>query len=339
MALNCSDNPLQHFFRSSKRVPECKSPPLDPARDSIYPSATFIIALPVHVARARKAEAFLEGLGFPHVQVWPAVNGTLAFKVSEYKFSEQRDPKTGKITRAPVSWFDSERKVTTHPKANDGYLGLGERGYRETMRNIFTHAASLQDLRTILVLDYDVVFHCSFMRRFTELMTCPRCARPVAASNDYGGALMLGATLWHPKSTRTSTARYFGGWDSADEDMEQRAREYPKSQMLCFNYAPCIVGSFAVIYHRRTFQHVLNFLALPLKLPFDHVFHHLLVRDIPVRVASPFLCAADVSHESSVDPGHSTNVALRLSRHRWDPKAFCQTNSTQLFFQAGSGAP
>jgi hypothetical protein len=144
---------------------------------------------------------------------------------------------------------------------------------------------------------------------------------------------MLGATLWHAQNSRMSPSLYFGGWNSALEDMAQRSHEYPESEMLCFNFAPCVVGSFAVIFHRRTYQHVLNFLSVPIKLPFDHLFQHLLDRDIPVRVAFPFLAVADVGHASSVDPGHSTDVQLRLSRHRWNPSEFCKLNSTERFYK------
>ncbi len=267
--------------------------------------------------------------------MWPGVNGTEAFSIDDYEFTSVTDSKTGAKKLVASSWFDADRQVRTYPYRNDGFVTRGERGYRASMLNVFLHALDDESINSIFIMDYDVVFHCEFEKKLAELLRCPRCGNHVVDDSKSGGVLMLGATIWldEPEDPLDETLDIpFGGWPTVDQDLQHRRQQEGK-EVLCYNVQPCVLGSFAVIYHRHTFAYVIDFLTQPLQRPFDHIYPFLASKDIIVRYAFPYLAAADVSHSSSVDPSRSSDVFLRLQRHRWDPEAFCHSGTPTKFYQ------
>lgn len=334
----CALSPQLHYFRTGKLVPECKPEEyIRESDESLLPDASYILTLPPQVHRALTVKHFLEQLEFQNVQIWRGVNGSAHFSGEDYTVETIIDPETQEVKRIKT-WFDGERKVFTH-NADDGYLSMGERGYRESMKGVINDAIE-KGYASIFVMDYDVVFHCQFKEKMLALMRCPRCGNHVRPMAKQGGVLLLGATSWHDNAATMNPRDNFGGWTSVVEDLKiEQTTSASKEKPLCFNMVPCVHGSFAVIYHRNSFQHLLSFLRRPVKEAFDHVYMYLLSRDIIVRSAFPFLAAADIGHASSVDTGRSTNVKQRLKIHHWNATELCKTgSSTELFFEdAGAG--
>jgi hypothetical protein len=338
IAEECSPNPLYHFLQTSLEVPECKPEELTLAvdDDDLLPDASYILSLPAQTEHAKVNQKYLQSQGFRNVKVWPGVNGSDAYSLTDYSFKLTRTGAGGAVKMVASSWFDAKRQTTTHPFKNDGFVTRGERGYRASMLSVFLDAVSRDDINSIMVMDYDVVFHCQFKQRLIELLRCPRCGHHVSRGTSNGGLLLLGATVWldEPDDPLDDTLDVpFGGWPSIDQDLQARRQEYPESSIKCFNVQLCTLGSFAVIYHRHSFQFVIDFLTQPLQKPFDHIYPFLVSKDIIVRAAHPYLTAADVSHASSVDSSRSNDVFLRLQRHRWDPEAFCHPGTQQRFYQ------
>ena len=339
IADECALNPVHHLLHTSLPVPECRPEEvaLPPNDDELLPDASYLLSLPPQVEHARVTKQFLERQGFPNVKVWPGVNGSSLYNIEDYSFKLMWDSKTGGQKMVASAWYDAARKVLTHPYKNDGFVTRGERGYRASMLSIFLDAMARDDVNTILIMDYDVVFHCDFKRKLVDLLRCPRCGHHVAKAAKHGGVLMLGATIWldDPDEPLDDSLEVpFGGWPSVEHDMAERRLEDAAQPLKCFNVQLCTLGSFAVIYHRHAFPFVIDFLTQPLQKPFDHIYPFLTSSDLIVRAAYPFLTAADVSHASSVDASRSKDVFLRLQRHRWDAESFCQPGTDEKFFKA-----
>jgi hypothetical protein len=274
---------------------------------------------PEQIRRSHELKDFLEAEGFRHVHVFAGVNGSKVFDQSRYTFKEVGQP--GSTVKMADTWYDTGRGKLTHRGGNDGFITLGERGYRESMRGII-ETAILNRRSRIMVLEYDVVLHCQFKRELIKMLLNRRCGAHVVAPDEAsggGGVLLLGASIY----ARGSPAV---GWQAADDQLS-------RSNGLCFNVMPCMYGSFASIYHRDSYRHILDTLNDPLQRPYDHMYMPLARRGVPVRVAYPFLVVADVLHASSTDNGRQHHdIQERLNANRWNASTFCKTGTNELFY-------
>ena len=312
------------MIRNGKSVNECPPssapyPPMD--NDGLLPEATYILAMmePEQMRRSYELKKFLEAEGFRHVRVYAAINGSRVFDPSRYTFKEVGQP--GSSAKIADTWYDTGRATMTHRGGNDGFLTLGERGCRESMRGII-ETASLNRQESIMVLEYDVVLHCQFKKELIKMLLNRRCGAHVVApdaASGGGGVLMLGASIY-------SRGDEAAGWGSADAQLA-------RSHGLCFNVMPCMYGAFANIYHRDSYRHILDILNDPFQRPFDHIYMPLARRSVPVRVAYPFLAVADVLHASSTDNGRlHHDIRERLNANRWNASTFCKMGTDQLFY-------
>jgi hypothetical protein len=318
----CSTNPTFHLLRNGKSLPECL-PSDDRERDDdndVLPDATLILAMldPEQIARARKLRDFLVSEGFRNVQVFPGLNGSHVFERSRYEYKTVAEG--GATIQVAERWFDEKRGVWATRRKNEGFVTVGERGYRESLRSIIDHAIMNQHA-SVMVLEYDVVLHCQFTSMLVTLLRDRRCGQHVVSPAEHGGGvLVLGASIY---AAGTATA----GWKAIDDQLQSQ----PSSR--CFNMVPCGYGSFATVYHRDSFAPIIRFLNDPHQRPFDHVYMPLVMSDVIVRVAHPFLAAADVMHASKVDNGRlHQDLAERMRINRWNASSFCETGTRDLFF-------
>jgi hypothetical protein len=276
-----------------------------------YPRHAFVLNLPSKIEAFRARNRFLNTFGI-NLQRWPAVNGSASFNASDYSsfFDEN-----GKEV---FTWFDRSRKVMTHRGANDGYLTMGERGYLESMKRLFTHALSKKEIQTLMVLDEDVIFDCNLKARLLDVLSSGRCGGPVALDSKDGGVLILGASIWVDQ-----VAGRLGGWSLTNVDIAEASQQFGQSPR-CFNAHSKVFGSYAVIYHRSTFANIIEWIKRTRK-PFDHIYPHLYSKKHVVRVAYPFVAIQDVGHESTVDTRGNlqSNITHRARLHHWQLHRYC----------------
>ena len=125
--------------------------------------------------------------------------------------------------------------------------------------------------------------------------------------------MQLGATVWSD-----------GSWREVDSDLRAAEKSADKLPM-CFNSYSRVSGSFAVIFHRNTFQEVIDWLDHGPVQPFDWVFGWLAVKGYTTRVAYPFVVIPDITIESDVDNNRGDlqhNMKARAETHRWHLEEF-----------------
>jgi hypothetical protein len=285
------------------------------------PTHAFVLSLPSKLPAFHARKEFLRTFGIT-LERWPAVNGSAVFNASEY--STMVNPKTNQPVR---TWFDPVRKVLTHEGANDGFLTLGERGYLASMRKLMEHALARPEVLTMLVIDEDAVFDCHLTERLKSVLSQPRCGGPVSHHATQGGILLLGTAIWVESYGSRGPLK---GWALTNADISNAHKQFGETPK-CFNAHWKTYGSFAVLYHRSTFQPILDWLKTA-QAPFDHMYPSLSTRGVPVRVAYPFVAIQDVAHESSVDNRgeHQSNMKTRAKIHHWQLDRYCHPDFTSM---------
>ena len=205
------------------------------------------------------------------------------------------------------------------------------------MAKLLKQLLSQENISSVLVVDDDVMLSCTFARELKDLLKEPRCGGHVSLDADHGGVLMLGASIWL-NGTYPQRGPWLSGWNIVDEDMrrseEQQARVVPGGP-TCFNVPSKVMGSFAVIYHRNVFEHIINWLETSSR-PFDHVFEALADAGFIVRAAYPSIAVQDLRHESSVDPRRKSQEDFtgRAKLHRWQLDRICHARSNRVVMPA-----
>lgn len=319
----CVVNPAVHYDLTGEIKPEC-----DPAGEFSYksfPLMAFILSLDPDSKAVTTRQHFLESKGVTAVP-FEGVDGNKKWG-HEYNYVYDTKSKTS------VMYHTSPRtgKVTFRNESN--FLTAGERGYRMSMLNLFTHLMSVNFIGSIIVLDDDVYFRCDLIDRMTTLLSNPRCGGHVYSNVATGGVLLLGSTIWS-NGTFPKRGNYVAGWRLTDADLEWAKQRDNTSQPLCFNAHRKSVGSFAVIYHFSVFPEIVKWLnnhQTQLK-PYDHIFSDISKAGHVVRVAYPPIAIPEVRHKSMVDPHRKkqNNMTLRLKLHRWGKMAsYCDPITTR----------
>ena len=301
--------------------PECAAPPSavthDPQR--AWPTHAFIISLPSKLQAFHDRATFLDTFGIK-LERWPAVNGSATW--SEEDYGTVQDTETGEEVR---TWFDRSRNVTTHKGRQDGFLTLGERGYLESMRRLFAHALKHEEIRSMLVVDEDVVFDCDLQAKLLDVLSNGRCGGLLSRDAKAGGVLLLGASIWVEGTGPTPR-----GWALTTMDLAH-TRETLDPNPRCFNAHSKVFGSFATLYHRSTFSAIYTWIKTS-RRPYDHIYQHLSTRHVPVRVAFPFVAIQDVAHESTIDNrgAKQADLMARAKLHRWQLDRYCRPDFTSM---------
>jgi hypothetical protein len=168
----------------------------------------------------------------------------------------------------------------------------------------------------MLVLDDDAVPHNDFDTNLLNLLNDNRCGGHLLSEHE-GGTMQMGASI-HRRDI----------WDLIDDDIAKSAAQN-HAPPLCFNSHLKVLGSYGVVYHRNTFQEILDWIDYgPIK-PFDWVFDWLARKGYVTRVASTFIIIPDVGGKvSQVNPERSSgqlSMKRRAEIHRWDLNAFNKT--------------
>ena len=202
-----------------------------------------------------------------------------------------------------------------HSPEKDMLTG-GEQGYRETMFDVLTHLVlSGSDDTAWLVMDDDARRIQNFTEYYSEIQEDMYCRQAL----DFGGVLMLSASIWYKGSypSLNSATEYVGGWALADHD-----KKVHKS--MCASGQKAFVGSVAVVYTRKAAALILDWLDDTPNKPFDHVFGHLAQKGVAVRMVTPHLFIAPLDKISSTNPQRSisTDTATAYQIHRWNPELY-----------------
>ncbi|CAF1091224.1 unnamed protein product [Adineta steineri] len=183
-------------------------------------------------------------------------------------------------------------------------LTSGVRGLLLTMTRFFEMALA-RKLERVLVLEDDAIPHRHFAFHFRNLMNDSRCGG-FMQDDQSGGVLMLGATVWP------------AGWRILDKSKK-------RERGLCRNIGTKTFGSFAALFHRNTFEPILNWLNTNTKDPYDLIFRYLARLGYPVRLAMPNLIITDVTHTSLIAEHNDEsfhNASYRAHIHRWNLKDY-----------------
>eukprot|EP00123_Amoebidium_parasiticum_P016832 comp23601_c0_seq1/m.40108 comp23601_c0_seq1/g.40108 ORF comp23601_c0_seq1/g.40108 comp23601_c0_seq1/m.40108 type:complete len:668 (-) comp23601_c0_seq1:119-2122(-) len=223
--------------------------------------------------------------------------------------------------------FDVRRFFATNGKAVfanvTGTLKPGELGYVDTMRRIIREARDL-GLQRIIILDDDAMPHVDFGRKLRQALNDRRCGNHMF-TRDQGGVVMLGCTIYSNGTYPRYNDRWLGGWNLADADRKNHTARRAHAQ--CFNVNRMVVGSYAAMYHRSTYDTILQWLEDTRgQTPFDWVYHELAKKGYIVRSLFPNLVVPDINHPSTTDPERPDETRSPLERakvHRWDFKKYC----------------
>ena len=327
----CAINPSVHFGDTGKQVRECPVTWPRGSPDVHLPDHSYMLSLrgprrldEVDAVTAKRTFLAQHGI---HLSRFQAVNGSNAY---------------GHLYRR--EWSDKARSARTVYRApgqkhalregDPGYLTPGERGYIASMRGVFTQALRHKSVTSILVLDDDAIFTCSFEKDLRRVLAQPRCGLHVSPSAPKGGVLLLGAAIWINGSYPVR-GRWTGGWNQVWHDLKVAQKAAgggaDADKPLCFNADEKTYGSFGVVYHRDTFKDIIKWTEKA-REPFDHIWPALSRQGYPVRVALPNLIIQDVRHASQVDNQRDgqSNLLYRARVHRWNLKSFCTPDGHHL---------
>jgi len=191
-------------------------------------------------------------------------------------------------------------------KKTDRRLSVGELGYLDSMRRVIQHAKD-RDMERIIVFDDDVTPHREFDDKLKELLADSQCGGNMMTKN-MGGTLQLGSTVW-------------GYWPVIDDF---RAKSNTENH-ICHDSFENVFGTFAVMYHRNTYDAILKWIQDSPNQPFDWVFGHLAREGYVTNAAYPHLVVPDITGASDVDNDRADtqhDMAFRSKKHRWDLSNF-----------------
>jgi len=201
------------------------------------------------------------------------LNPELYYGINGHKFFEH------------LKYIEAKYMASKNPLTTRKPLLSGERGLRETMRQIYTMAYK-RNYSHVLTLEDDAIPHLNFTSLFRNLH--PRCSQ--------ADVLLLGAAVWHNSPNL---------WP----------------QGVCFDADHRTFGSVALFVKRSAFLPILSWLETGRRVPFDHMYSDLQDMGIVVRVAHPpFLVLPESTHESTINNKRSRvqfNTKLRAQKHDW----------------------
>ncbi|GMH56267.1 hypothetical protein TrRE_jg7725 [Triparma retinervis] len=286
----CTHDPVTQKANTNIELKECSSPEFS-SPPTISSLTTYVMNLP-----HREDRFELTKQRFAHTSLtinrFERVDGNEVF--SGYDMPDLVPVEVGKTTEV--------RKMTP-----------GEMGLRQTVRNLIARAMAT-DIQLLLLLDDDVVPHDDFDRLLLNVLIDKRCGSHLF-TEEKGGALQLGATVWNEAA-----------WELLDADMLAAKRASGRrGNAMCFNSHHKVSGSFAVIFHRNTFQELLDWLDHGPIQPFDWVFGWLGKKGYVTRVAYPFVVIPDLTVESDADNNRGDlqhDMEARVKVHRWNIREF-----------------
>ena len=318
----CSVNPAVAYESTGELPPECEPERKSMSAISAWPTHAYVINLPEKIQAFHDRRDYLESFGIK-LQRWPAVNGSAVFKASEY----ETIPDGTAANKTTRRWYDASRKKWAHEDKDDGFLTLGERGYLASMKKLFESALTDPEAKTILVIDEDAIFDCDFRARLLDVLSSPRCGGHIHHNASRGGLLVLGTSIWIETWGNGQTLK---GWALTNADLRAR-REAGDDKPKCFNAHSKSFGSYAALYHRDTFQAILDWIKNN-REPFDHIYPYLSELGHPVRIAYPFIAIQDVRHKSTIDNRGplQDNLAMRARLHHWQLDRYCNPDFTPM---------
>eukprot|EP00051_Salpingoeca_urceolata_P006279 m.83232 g.83232 ORF g.83232 m.83232 type:complete len:439 (-) comp14760_c0_seq2:111-1427(-) len=318
----CVVNPSNHWERTGQKRKECPSKHDISDEPTLgFPQRSFVLSL--DSASSRKAfedrRAYLDPQGIA-LERYMAVNGHQEFG---HMYTKQFDA----VNNVTITTYTdhSGLKIRT---GEPGFLTAGERGYRQSMKRLFQMLLKENSVKTVMVTDDDVVFSCHFATHLRSVLSQPRCGGHLSHQATRGGILLLGAAVWID-GTYPERGPYSAGWRLIKEDISTSKQATGKFPM-CFNVNRKTFGSFAVLYHRDTFQTIIDWIDSS-SLPFDHIWPIFAKQGTPVRVSFPNIAIQNVMHESSIDASRNgqSDMLKRAKLHKWNLKEYCEPGTHQ----------
>ena len=290
----CVHNPTVQEIETGLLIPECA-----PVPPSSFPSLSAISTFVVNLNH-RRDRYDLMGKRFAKtglmISRFEATNGHIMLAGMEMP------------DVVPINEGSKTRKMT-----------IGEMGLRDTMRKLFEHALKT-NIERLLILEDDVLPHNNFGEELLKILENDRCGGHLFSDKE-GGTLQLGATIWSK-----------GAWNVVDNDLA-KARDALGEEPLCFNSYVSVSGAFAVIFHRNTFQEVVDWLNFGPTQPWDWVFGWLAKKGYITRAAYPFIVIPDITGESDVDNNRGPlqhDMMARASIHRWHQGSFKESKENEI---------
>eukprot|EP00040_Diaphanoeca_grandis_P012058 m.61522 g.61522 ORF g.61522 m.61522 type:complete len:480 (-) comp22998_c0_seq1:42-1481(-) len=314
----CHVNPSSYFEKAAVWVPECEDPTLvAQPMEAMWPSRAYVLNLKGSDEQYTLRKRFLHKHNID-LRRFEAVNGKERFG-AEY-FSEN-------IDGSNVLAMKRDGKVIR--KGESGFLTAGERGYLASMLEVLAEVESDASLTSVMVIDDDALFTCSFEDDLKKLLSDTRCGVAGNPTAQIPGVLMLGSAVWIP-GTYPMSGDYCGGWKLLEDDARMTT-EATGHESRCINANSKTYGSYAVIYHRASIPSIREWINNA-TAPYDHMFADLPHRGVSVRLAWPYLAMQDVRHASQIDDSRKqqSNFFARAKLHRWDLKSFCDMKNFPL---------
>ena len=201
--------------------------------------------------------------------------------------------------------------IPVDPVFFNNKLTRGERSYLASMHKIFKQALN-EGVEPFLVLEEDFLVHRDLCTNWQENRLCVQ----KAMTDD--GVYLFGHTTWNDEAWPLMTK------DACPTELLPGKCYEKNGGTFCLHGTPKTLGSFANLYSLNAARFLLFWIeATKGLLPFDHAYAAMLEAGNAVRISSPPLIIADVSHVSTVNPSSAlkSNVEYRHKKHKWGPRS------------------